>query len=140
MSRLVALALTVALAAMLGGERAHAQRQPGWELRVPERLELAAGASGQLEMSIAVDRGLTVSKDGPVMIDLAPDPAITIKKHRLGRRDAVDPGADAPRFAIPMRVQPTGDYSLKLRVRFWLCGSKVCRPIDTQRTVTVSAR
>ncbi|MGE0546021.1 MAG: hypothetical protein AB7O24_14240 [Kofleriaceae bacterium] len=140
MSRAAALALIVGFVAIIGGSRVHAQRPPGWEVRVPEQLEIAVGAAGQLEIALAVDRGLAVSKDGSVIIDLTPDAAITIKKRRLGRSDAVDPGADAPRFAIPVRAQPTGDYSLKLRVRFWLCGAHACRPIDTQRIVKVSAR
>jgi hypothetical protein len=112
-------------------------RSPGWEVRVSERIELASGAAGQLEIAIAVDRGLTVSKDGPVIIDVAAPAPVVIKKRRLGRGDAADPGADAPRFAIPVRLQPRGEHVIGLRVRFWVCGDRTCRPVDVKRSTTV---
>jgi hypothetical protein len=110
----------------------------GWELRIPERVELTTGTSGTLPITITVDRGRTISKDAGVMIDLAPEGAVTIKKRRLARTDAVDPEADAPRFAVPLRAEAAGDFALKVHVRFWLCGSKVCRPIEARRSVTVA--
>jgi len=117
---------------------AEAQREPGWDLRVAERVEVAAGATAQLTIALAVDRGLAVSKDAAVIIDLAPDPGISVKKRRLGRGDAVDPEADAPRFAVNVRGDAPGEHVLRLRVRFWLCGARSCRPIDVRRTATVA--
>jgi hypothetical protein len=32
-----------------------------------------------------------------------------------------------------------GDFTVKLHLRFWLCGTKVCRPIDARRTIAVAA-
>jgi len=131
--RAIFIALVVALAL-----QAEAQRAPGWDLRVPERIELAVGASGTLPIAVTIDRGQTISKDAGMTIDVAPDAAIAIKRRRLGRGDAVDPDADAPRFAVPLRAEAAGDFTLKLRVRFWLCGSKVCRPIDAKRTIVIA--
>jgi hypothetical protein len=131
------LARVALLAVVLLVARANAQN-PGWELRIPERVELVAGASGTLPITLTVDRGRTISKDAGVMIDLAPEGGVQIKKRRLGRGDAVDPEADAPRFAVPVRADAAGDFALKLRVRFWVCGSKVCRPIDARRTVQIA--
>ena len=127
------LALVVVLAV-----QAEAQRAPGWELRVPERIELAAGASGTLPITLTIDRGQTISKDAGMTIDLAPDGSIAIKRRRLSRADAVDPEAEAPRFAVPLRAETAGDFAVKLRVRFWLCGTKVCRPIDAKRTIAIA--
>jgi hypothetical protein len=73
-----------------------------------------------------------------VILDLAPEGAVTVKKRRLGRSDAVDPEADALRFAVPLRADAPGDFALKLHLRFWLCGTKVCKPIDARRSVTVA--
>jgi hypothetical protein len=120
------------------GWPAEAQREPGWDLRVSERVEVAPGASAPLTIALAVDRGLAVSKDAAVIIDLAPEAGIAVKKKRLGRSDAVDPEADAPRFAVPVRADAPGDHVMRLRVRFWLCGTRSCRPIDVRRTATVS--
>ena len=117
--------------------RADAQRQPGWEVRVGDKIELVTGASGSLSVSIAVDRGLTVSRDAQVIVDLAPEPGLTFRRRRLGRSDAVDPEADAPRFAVAVRGDQPGEHTVHVRVRFWLCGGKVCRPIDVRRTATV---
>lgn len=117
---------------------AQAQRQPGWEIRVSEKVELP----GNLAIAIAVDRGLTVSKDAPVIVDLVPD-GVTLKKLRLGRPDAVDPEADAPRFSVPIRVDDTAaagkERTIAVRLRFWVCGGKVCKPLDERRRVTVVA-
>jgi hypothetical protein len=117
---------------------APAHAQANWEIRVPERVEIAQGASSTLPITISVDRGFSVSKDGPVIIDVASEPGVTIKKRRLGRTDAVDPGADLPRFVIPVRADTFGDYTVKLRIRLWLCGGKVCRPLDVKRQAVVS--
>ena len=125
---LVALTMTVA-----------AQREPGWEVRVPERLEVAVGDAGTLPIAIAVDRGLAISKDAPVIVDLVAPAGVAIKKTRLGRADAVDPGADAPRFAVAVKPGEPGDHVVRVRLRAWLCGGKVCRPIDVRREAVVAA-
>jgi hypothetical protein len=115
----------------------YAQPAATWEIRVPERVEIAQGASATVPITIAVDRGFSVSKDGPVIIDVASEPGVTIKKRRLGRPDAVDPEADLPRFVIPVRADAFGDHAVRLRIRLWLCGGKVCRPLDVKRQTTV---
>lgn len=117
---------------------AQAQAQPGWEVRVPERVELAEGSSGTLAISLAIDRGLTVSRDAPVIVDLDVPRGVTVRRRRLGRDDAVDPDADAPRFAISVRADAVGDHAIAIRLRFWLCSRKLCRPIDVRRTTTIA--
>jgi hypothetical protein len=130
--------LRFVIAVVLGlAAPAHAQ-QPGWEVRVPERAEVGIAATAMVPVAIAVDRGLTVSKDAPVIVDLLPEAGVTVKKRRLGRGDAVDPDADAPRFAVPIRGDVAGDHVVKVRIRFWLCGGKACRPLDVKRQVTVA--
>jgi len=123
---------------MLVCASAQAQRELGWEVRVAERVELVAGATAPLTIALAVDRGLTVSKDAAVIIDLDPDPGVTVKKRRLGRGDAVDPEADAPRFAVAVRGDTPGAHQVQLHVRFWVCGTRSCRPVDVRRVATVA--
>ena len=110
----------------------------GWELKVPERVELVVGAGGTLPIAIAVDRGLSVSKDAGMILDLVPAPGVVIKRRRLGRGDAVDPDADDPRFVVPMRADTAGDYLVKLHVQLWLCGKRACRPVEARRTIAVA--
>lgn len=126
------------LLALALAHTADAQPAAGWELRVPERVELAAGGTSALSVELALDRGEHVSKDAGLVLDLAPDGGVSVKRRRLGRADAVDPDADAPRFVVPVHAEASGDFTLKLHLRFWLCGAKVCRPIDVRRTVAVS--
>ena len=105
---------------------------------MPERVEVAQGASAVLPIAIAVDRGLTVSKDAPVIIDLVPEAGAVVKKRRLGRPEAVDPGADAPRFVVNVKGEGAGDHAIAIRVRFWLCAAKTCRPIDVKKLAQVA--
>lgn len=132
---MIRLALLAALALTA---RAEAQRQPGWEVRVAERVEVVTGTSGAIALSIAVDRGLTVSKDAAVIVDLVAPAGVSLRKRRLGRGDAVDPEADAPRFAVPVRATEAGEHDVKIRVRFWVCGGKACRPVDVRRSAIVA--
>src|SRR5262249_28618038 len=125
------------LAAALGASAA-AQGDPGWDVRVPERLDVAVGQAAPLSIAIAVDRGLTVSKDAAGILALALDPGASREKGPAGRGDAMDPDADAPRFVVPVRGDDPGDHAVRLHLRFWLCGAHACRPIDVRRTATVS--
>ena len=113
-------------------------RAETWELKVPDKLELVAGASGTLAIAIVIDRGMTISKDAALVLDLAPDAGLAVKRRRLGRGDAVDPDADAPRFAIAVHAAASGDYTMKLHLRFWLCAKQTCKPIDARRSVAVA--
>ena len=122
------------LVLMLLATAAHAQ---GWEVRIPEKLEVVLGEPGTLPIAIAVDRGFVISKDAPVIVDVAAAAGISTRKPRLGRPDAVDPEADAPRFAVPLKTTGAGEYVVKIRVRMWLCGGRSCRPLDVKRQATV---
>jgi hypothetical protein len=116
---------------------AGAQANPGYKLDVPEHVDLDVGG-GTLPLSITVDRGQTISKDGGLTLDVAPDAGLGVRRRRLARTDAIDPDEVSPRFAIPLRADAAGDFAVKLHLRFWLCGTKVCKPIDVRRSVTIS--
>jgi hypothetical protein len=127
------------LVLMLLAGAAHAQ---GWEVRIPDKVEVTLGEVGSLPIAIAVDRGLVVSKDAPVIVDVIASGGVSTRKPRLGRPDAVDPEADAPRFAVPLKTTAVGEHVVKIRLRMWLCGGRACRPLDVKRqaTVVVSAQ
>ena len=112
--------------------------EPGWDLKVPERVEVVAGAAATLPIAVSVDRGLAISKDAGLVLDLAPEGAVEVKRRRLGRGDAVDPEADSPRFAVALHADAAGDYRVRVHLRLWLCGQKSCRPVDARRTVAVA--
>jgi hypothetical protein len=123
----------------IAGLAATAHAEPGWDLKIPDRVELVAGEpGGTLPIAISVEHGLTISKDAGLVLDLAPEGALEVKRRRLGRADAVDPDADSPRFQVALRADAAGDYRVRIHVVFWLCGQKTCRPVDARRTVAVA--
>ena len=124
------------LVPMLLATAAHAQSK-NWEVRIPERVEAVLGEPATLPIAIAVDRGFVISKDAPVIVDVTMPTGVSTRKPRLGRPDAVDPGADAPRFAVVLKTSAAGEYAVKIRVRMWLCGGRSCRPLDVKRAATV---
>jgi hypothetical protein len=130
------LAALAALAASFARAPGAGAQPPAWEVRVPERIEVALGEAGVLPIAVAVDRGLAVSRDAPVIVDLA-GPGLGLRKTRLGRADAVDPGADAPRFAVALRPAAAGELPIKVRIRLWLCAARTCRPLDVRREAKV---
>jgi hypothetical protein len=131
--------LTLLLAATVSADPAPAV---GWEVRIPDKVELAVGSGSALPIAISVDRGLTISRDAALIVDLDTGSGsdVIIKRRRLGRADAVDPGADEPRFTVPLRAEGSGDRTVGVRVRFWLCGGRVCRPIDVRRSVALTVQ
>ncbi len=137
MTRALALALALVSGFANAPVWADGSPPPGIDVRVAPRLEVTQGQTSPLEITLAVDRGLTVSKDAAVIVDLVPPAGVHLKKRRLGRAEAVDPGADAPRYAVAVRGDAAGEYLLPVRIRLWLCGGKVCRPVDVRREATV---
>lgn len=127
------------LIAIAGHARADAQSEPGWDLQVPAHVEVTAGSTGTLPIGIVVGPGKTVSRDADITLDVSPEPGVSIRRRRLRRADSIDPNSESPRFAVPFSAARPGDYAIKVHVQFWVCGTKVCRPIDARRSVVVSA-
>ncbi|HUQ01168.1 MAG TPA: hypothetical protein VM261_01675 [Kofleriaceae bacterium] len=125
----VALALTACTAARAD--------EAGFELRIAPDLTVEQGANGAISVAIVPAAGRTVSADGPVRLAVSGPDAIGLPRRRYARKDAADPAADAPRFDVRVKAREPGDHAVALDVRFWLCGSRVCRPITVTRTVTV---
>ncbi len=82
---------------------------------MPERIDVVLGEAGVLPIAVAVDRGLSVSRDAPVIVDLA-GPGLGLAD-APGAAEAVDPGADAPRFAVALRPTAAGELTAKVRIR-----------------------
>jgi hypothetical protein len=51
-------------------------------------------------------------------------------------RDVARTRLDA--LGMTERAEAAGDFALKLHVQFWLCGSKVCRPIEARRSIAIT--
>ena len=68
----------ITLAFVLSAAPAGAQDQPGYKLDVPEHLDVDTGG-GTLPLTITVERGQTISKDGGLTLDIAPDAGISVR-------------------------------------------------------------
>lgn len=134
-------ALVVAVVAGLGGlgscARASAD-EPDVTLRVAGELTVQIGEAAALSVTVAPSSGRTVSADGPLRVAVSVDgDGVALPRRRYARKDAADPAADAPRFDVRVRGKVAGDHRMTLDVRFWLCGTKTCRPVHLTRTVAV---
>jgi hypothetical protein len=113
-------------------------RPADWKLVAPERVELAPGVAGVLEVEVVPDGGRTVSRDGPLRLDVKPGEGVVVGgRRRLGLGDAVDPGAAAPKFAVKVTGEKPGAYVIDVGVRFWLCARQSCKPVKGAASVAV---
>jgi hypothetical protein len=119
---------------------ASAEPNPGYQVRLAERVDVTVGAASPLSVAVAPNQGLTISRDAPMRIAIAPSPGLDVNKRRLSRSDAADPAADSPRFELNLRAAEPGDHAVAIDLAFWLCGRAVCRPIRVTRSVEVAAR
>jgi hypothetical protein len=131
--RATALAMLLALA---GCSAARAD-ETDYEVRVASDVTIDLGANGAISVALVPANGRTISADGPVRLAITAPEGLGLPRRRYARKDAADPAADAPRFDVRVKAREPGDHTVALDVRFWLCGSRVCRPITTTRTVTV---
>jgi hypothetical protein len=132
--RAAAIGPSLALALLLAMPAVAAP--PTIELRTPDEVNLVAGAAGAVSLTVVPPQGRTISADGPVRIALSGD-GLTLPRRRYARRDAADPAAEAPRFDLRVRGAAAGDHALRIEVRLWLCGARLCRPVHAARTVRV---
>lgn len=132
-----ALAAIAVLGAVVVLRAAADPKPPAWELVVPERVELAPGAPGAITIDVVPGAGRSVSRDGPVRLDVAPPDGVTITRRRLSLADATDPGAASPRFTVKLVADRAGSYPVEISIRLWLCVRQTCKPVRATRTVTV---
>jgi hypothetical protein len=136
-TRRAAAVLAAALGVSAIAWLAAAEGKPTWEVVVPATVELVAGEPGQLVIDLVANDGRTISRDGPVRVDLAPDDGVVAARRRLALIDAADPSAPAPRFAVKLTAATAGTYEVEVAVRLWLCSRRACKPVRDKRTVTV---
>jgi hypothetical protein len=122
---------------VLGAYIAPAASAPtAYELRLPA----TKGDSGAVSLTIAPGAGHSVSRDGPLRIDVSavPNAGLKLSATRLTRSDAADPEADAPRFELGYTAELPGGYAVAIEIRFWICRKRTCRPVRETRTVDVA--
>ncbi len=135
-------AMSLCLAAGPAAARAGAPLPDRYQISLPARMELDQGHSGAASLTIAPDPGYAISQTGPLLVALAvsPEPGLELPRRRYHRGQAADRLAAAPRFDLALRAARAGRYRLTVRILFWLCRGRTCRPIRTAREVAVEVR
>jgi hypothetical protein len=77
-----------------------------------------------------------VHPQAPLKIKFEAPPALKLEKADLGRRDAVDPKAEEPRFEAPFVAAATGAQQAKANVDFFICSDTAC--VKQQKTVSIA--
>ena len=77
-----------------------------------------------------------VHPQAPLKIRFEAPPALKLDKAELGRRDAVDPKAEEPRFEAPFVASAAGAQQAKAAVDFFICSDAAC--VKQSRTVAIA--
>jgi len=130
----------LAPALLLGGARA---ADVGAEAARSYRIEtegstrqLASGATGKLVLAIVPRDGTHVHPAAPLKITLSGTPGLKLSREVLGHQDAVDPGAEGPRFEVPFTAARAGAQEARARLDFFICSEQWC--VKQSRDVTVA--
>jgi len=136
----VALAAAVLVEAMATRvARADEAAPAQYAIVLPTAVESEPGAVDTVSLTIAARPGYTISHDGPLVVNLAvaPETGFGLPKRQYTREDAADARADNPRFDLRYSPSQAGEYHLTVRVRFWVCTRRTCRPVREIRDVSI---
>jgi hypothetical protein len=97
---------------------------------------LRVGEKGRVVVAVdPLEKGIHVNREFPLKYKVEPSAGLRVDKTELKRADAVDPGADNPRFEIPVSAGASGRQQVVVQMRFAICSDSWCVP--QTRTVTV---
>jgi hypothetical protein len=137
------LRLAVPIAALLAAGAVHAA-DPGVDAAKSYRIATdgstkaaRVGEKGKLVLLIepTVPK-IHVNAEAPLKIKLEAPAGLKLEKAELGHKDAVKPGADAPRFEVPFTAVAAGRQEAKAAVKFYICSDTWC--VQQARQVAIS--
>ena len=79
--------------------------------------------------------GWHVHPQAPLKIRFEAPPALKLERAELGRRDATDAQAEAPRFEAAFVASATGVQEAKANVDFFICSDQAC--VKQTRTIPI---
>ncbi len=97
---------------------------------------LHKGQKGKLVLAIRPRAPWHLDPRAPLSIKLELPAGLTAEKATVGRKDAVDPRAEIPRFELPVTAVAAGAQEAKAHLKFFLCRDTIC----AQQTATVAFR
>jgi hypothetical protein len=97
---------------------------------------LKVGETGQVVVAVEpLEKGIHVNREFPLKYKVEPSAGLSVARSELKRGDAVDPGAENPRFEIPVTAGAKGHQQVVVQMRFAICSDSWCVP--QSKTVTV---
>jgi hypothetical protein len=98
---------------------------------------LKRGEKGKVVVAVEpLEKGVHVNREFPLKYRVSATAGLALAKTELSRADAVDPGAENPRFEIPVSATAAGAQQVTVQMRFAICSDTWCVP--QQKTVTVA--
>jgi hypothetical protein len=86
---------------------------------------LRVGEKGTLVLAIVPAEKIHVHPQAPLKITLEAK-GLALSKTALGHKDAVDPGAEGPRFEVPFQATTAGAQEARARLDFFVCSDRWC--------------
>jgi len=98
---------------------------------------LKVGEKGKAVVAIEpLVQGVHVNREFPLKYKVETSGGLKVEKADLRRADAVDPGADNPRFEVPVTATAPGAQQMTVHMRFAICSDTWCVP--QARTVALA--
>jgi hypothetical protein len=95
---------------------------------------LAVGQQGKLALAIHPKAPWHVDPRAPLSIKVEAPAGLKLAKAQLGRKDALEPKAEVPRFEVPFTAEAAGAQEARAQIKFFLCRDEIC----AQQTRTVA--
>lgn len=129
----------LAIAAAIGlAASAAAEENPGADAYAVDTSRstsaVAVGQAGKLSLAILPKAPWHVDPRAPLSIKLEAPAGLALAKTQLGRKDALEPKAEVPRFEVPFTASAPGRQEAKAQLKFFLCRDTIC----AQQTKTVA--
>ena len=139
-------ALFVAVVVISTGSLTRAESVVDHAVKLAESDRANVNDNRSLSLTISPRPGHVISDEAPLLVELTvaqgtnESRPLELPRTRYRRRHAADARADAPRFDLRYRALLTGEHTLSVRMRFWVCDARSCRPVDERRAVQISIR
>jgi hypothetical protein len=102
---------------------------------------LKVGEKGKVVVAVEpLEKGIHVNREFPLKYKVEPSAGLKVDRVEWKRGDAVDPGADNPRFDIPVAATAKGAQQVTVQMRFAICSDAWCVPQTRTVTVPVEVR
>jgi hypothetical protein len=100
---------------------------------------VAPGGQGKLVIAIVTADKIHVHPKAPLRIALA-STGLELARTSLGHADAVDPGAEGPRFEVPFTARAAGAQEARAKLDFFVCSDRWCVKQTRELTFAVQVR